>query len=339
MKNFFPFFVFMMATCILSVGCKDDNPDIQIGDERKFNLYFNYYNPTGLSPQVVLNSEFQSSPEIVIDSTDIYAGSIGNNQIEVEFNNVFLVSSDATGQINYEMEEVVVERYINGTWIEDVEFDYEFGRAVDLDMVMVLDASESLGADFPQIKDYVRSLMNQIYTEIPTAQIGIVEFSEDVSNYPLTNNVNYLNAFLDDIDQGQYTAMFNGMKLGIDMLQGSPNRTKSMITFTDGIDNQSQPQYDADYILNRLVGANGDGQITSYMIGLGQSLDKVTLDQLAVNGGVSRFPTDLGQLATVFDNFARTISAVHQLRFIPNQQMISEENQKSLRFVIKVKAI
>jgi hypothetical protein len=121
------------------------------------------------------------------------------------------------------------------------------------------------------------------------------------------------------------------------MLHSTHAESKAILTFTDGTDNNSDPQYTPAYLLSQLNGNPGDVPISSFTIGLDGNggVDKPVLDVLAVNGGASAFPRNIQELQGVFNAFSEGISTVYKLTYIRNQQVIPDTNPAKLRFVLK----
>lgn len=341
MKFKFPLFA-LAIVFVMVAACKKDDPDgdVQTGDERRFELYFTYYNPTGDDPVAIPNSAFQSSPEVIIDSSAVVSTNIGQNQNEVTFNNVSLLTpaTDGRTQVNYEIEDLFVEFYQNGEWYKDEEFEFGHSNVEDLDFVIVMDASKSLEGEFPQIQQFVKNFLAKLHTDISDVSVGIVDFATEVHWQQIQSNQAVTTAFIDGVELGQFTALYQAMDKGIDLFQGSTAKSKALLTFTDGIDNQTPPSINPETLLNRLTSPNND-RIASFMVGYSDSyVDPVTLENLAVNGGIATFPQTLQDLDEAFKDFSKTISSTHSLIYRPNGQIISSANPRNLRYVIKAKA-
>jgi hypothetical protein len=142
---------------------------------------------------------------------------------------------------------------------------------------------------------------------------------------------------MQSIKQGPFTTLYEAMNLGIQMLHNTPAESKALLTFTDGTDNNSDPQYTPAYLLEQLNGVSGNLPISSFTIGLDGNggVDKPVLDILAVNGGASAFPANINELESVFNDFSQGISTVYQLTYVRNQQIIPDTNPAKLRFVLK----
>lgn len=330
-------------------GCKDDSNDDgnTTASESRFEMYFSYFNPDGDNPTIMLNSEFDSSTEIIIDSSSVVTETLSGNQVQATFNNVAILrpANGGQAQVNYIIEDVSVEVYEDGEWYLDTEFEYSFSELSDLEMVMVLDASTSLGTQFPQIQSFVKKFVDNVYRDVNNVSVGIVDFAGYIDHQIIQGDQLIVNQYIDNIELRGDTKLYEGMDRGLDLFNlgdATPNnqpKTKAMVTFTDGRDNYSDTEsYNEGTLLNRLISdENGNSRVASFTIGMGDNINETVLRNLAVNGGIASFPSDLEALEGVFDDFASTVSTSNSLTYQRNDQKISAENAKSLRFVIKVK--
>ena len=233
--------VLALALLVFVTGCGKDevNPSPR---PTEFELYIDFWNPNGNDPQISFDKE-NSSPEIKIDFTKTFAGiAVPPNFTNVIIENVRLIDEN---NINYRIDEINAYEWredIND-WKQDVEFVMQFDQVQDIAVVLVLDASASLGDDFETIKTYATEFIAQILTQNTNAQIGIVSFSDQISSFGMTNNQTALNSYISSIEQGPFTSMYEAMDTGIDMLLNTNAESKAILTFTDGTDNNSGPGF------------------------------------------------------------------------------------------------
>ncbi|MCB0806396.1 MAG: VWA domain-containing protein [Bacteroidales bacterium] len=331
-------FLLILLFPLLMSSCKDDDPATpqQPNPNRQYYLYIDFWNPSGTDPRISFDEE-NSSTEIRIDFSQTFAGiATPPNFTKVIIDNVRIIDNNF---VNYKIDNITAYEFREdiGDWKIDVEFTMNYEPVGDLNVVLVLDASASLDEDFLKIKEFASDFVTRIFEDNPTAQIGIVDFSDQINSLPLTNNINELNEYIDGIEQGQFTTLYEAMKQGIDMLKASQADGKAILTFTDGTDNNSDPQYTPDYLYNALVVDTGSILINSFTIGLegNGGTDKVVLQKLAANGGAASFPESISQLESIFEKFSESISNVYNLTYLRNQQVIPEEDPAKLRFVFK----
>jgi hypothetical protein len=314
---------------LFSCGKDDAKPK-----EKEFELFIDFWNTQGTNPQIRFDAQ-NSSPEVRIDFSKTFAGiAVPPKYTNVIIDNVRLIDDN---NVNYHINQIDAYEWredIND-WKIDVEFVMEFDQVQDLAVILVLDASASLGDDFTNVKAFAYDFITKVLAEIPTAKIGIVDFSDEINSFGLTDNTTALSSYMQSIEQGPFTTLYEAMDLGIQMLHNTPAESKAILTFTDGTDNNSDPQYTPEYLMGELNA--GLVPISSFTIGLeGRGgVDKPVLDVLAVNGGASAFPDNINELQSVFNEFSAGISTVYQLTYIRNQQVIPDTDPAKLRFVLK----
>ncbi len=131
--------------------------------------------------------------------------------------------------------------------------------------------------------------------------------------------------------------MYESVNVGIDMLENMDAEGKTLLVFTDGTDNNSDPEYTPSFLLDKLNNSASDVRITSFTIGLeGKGgVDKPVLTDLAANGGSVAFPKNADELGKVFEKFSSSIANVYNLTYVRNQQIVPDSAKRKLRFVIK----
>lgn len=317
-----------LLVMIASCGKDDVNPSPR---PEQFELYIDFWNPEGDNPQISFDQE-NSSPEVKIDFTKKFAGiAEPPNLTKVLIENVRIIDEN---NVNYRIDEINAFEWRTNIddWKRDVEFVMQYDYVQDLAVVLVLDASASLGADFETIKNYANDFIQRILAQNADARIGIVSFSDQISSFGMTNNQTALQSYISSIEQGPFTSMYEAMDLGIEMLAESDSESKAILTFTDGTDNNSKPAYTPESVIAKL----SDKQITSFTIGLegNGGVDKPVLEGLAENNGAAAFPNTLKELGEVFEGFSQSISTVYNLTYIRNQQPIPTEEPAKLRFIL-----
>lgn len=328
-------FLFVIAL-VLFAGCSSNNIDPQNPKSKEFELYIDYWNPTGMNPQITFDAT-NSSPEVKIDFSKTFAGvAVPPQFTNVIMDNVRIIDNN---DINYEIDKITAYEWradIND-WKEDVEFTMNYTQVEDLLVIMVLDASASLGDDFAKVKQYASNFITNVLAETPNARIGIIDFSDEIHSFPPTNNKVALQNYIADIDPGPFTTLYEAVNMGIDILETSVAEGKSLLVFTDGTDNNSDPEFTAPYLVEKLNSVNGAIQINSFTIGLeGRGgVDKPVLEDLANNGGSAAFPKNIDELGEVFEKFSSSISNVYNLTYVRNQQVVPEVGKRKVRFVLE----
>ncbi|MCB9314469.1 MAG: VWA domain-containing protein [Lewinellaceae bacterium] len=303
-----------------------------------FELHIDFWNPTGSDPEISFDAK-NSSPEIKIDFSQSFEGiALPPNLTNVIIDNVRIIDNN---NVNYEIERITAYEFRDdiNDWKEDVEFIMEFAPIEDLDVMLILDASASLGQDFNRVKEFANDFINRIFAESSSSEIGVVDFSDVINFTPLTNNQSTLNSYVSNIQQGPFTTLYEAMDIGIDELQNNQAEGKAILTFTDGTDNNSAPQFTPSFLTDKIINDPNNIKINSFTIGFegNGGVDKPVLENLAANGGVAEFPKTIGELETVFEKFSKSISNVYNLTYIRNQQIIPQNDAARLRFVFETK--
>jgi Mg-chelatase subunit ChlD len=322
---------------VLSLGaCGKNGVDPNDPKSREFELYIDFWNEQGTSPQISFDA-VNSSPEIKIDFSKTFEGiAVPPKYTNVIIDNVRIIDNN---NVNYQIDNITAYEWrkdINN-WKNDVEFTMEYTQVQDLLIMMVLDASASLGPDIAKVKQYASNFISQVLTEIPNARIGIIDFSDEIHSFPPTNNKVALQTYISSIQQGPFTSLYEAVNMGIDFLDDGQAEGKALLVFTDGTDNNSNPEYSPSFLLAKLDNSSNNVRINSFTIGLeGRGgVDKPVLESLAANSGRAAFPKNIDELGTVFEKFSSSISNVYNLTYIRNQQVIHASDKARLRFVIK----
>lgn len=301
-----------------------------------YKLQLDYWNTTGSNPTIAFDLD-ESSPEVKIDYTQLFAGATsGTGLSNVVINNVRVLDAD---NVNYEIIDITAYEWRNdlNDWKEDVEFVMEYEQVEELAVVLVLDASFSLGDDFTNVKEFAKDFVTKTLENNPTAEIGIVDFAIEINSFPLSTDATAIFNYIDNIEQGQFTSLYEAMNEGIDMLEMSNKDSKTLLTFTDGTDNNSGPSFTSTSTYERLTNNASDAiKIGSFTIGLNGNggVDIPVLENLAANGGIAEFPASITELESVFTEFSNSISNVYDLTYIRNQQQISQSEPAQLKFEI-----
>ncbi len=151
-----------------------------------------------------------------------------------------------------------------GRWQRDSEVKAgtaSFSSTKSMVVMLVLDCSNSLGADFSKIKDYAKQFISTLGTQsghVGNIHVGVVGFSGMKQTFvkkpiPLNSlaRVEELNAYINNLRQGPQTALYYAMHKGLDAIEEHVSLAKNaysnfnfngafLVTFTDGLDNASR---------------------------------------------------------------------------------------------------
>jgi hypothetical protein len=239
---------------------------------------------------------------------------------------------------------IIAEKYINGKWTEDVEDNLKAKRSLNLQVVLVLDMSLSLGDDIQLVKNYAISAVERLLSRSSNGnnvEIGIILFAQNINKLDFTTNITTLRNFIGNATASSATKLYEGINTGIDLFYNSPKQpdARALILFTDGKNNsQSDAKFEnANFVESRLRQPFGKDQgfITSYSIGLDgkqDGVDREVLKKLALNGGISEFTNSSIDLQKVFGRIIDNAASVWTLVYDRNNSPIS--NPEKLRFRI-----
>lgn len=325
--------LFVVTLFFTACGGNGENPQPK---SREFELYIDFWNTQGNNPQITFDA-VNSSPEVKIDFSKQFAGvAVPPNFTNVIIDNVRIIDNN---DVNYQIDQITAYEWRADIddWKVDVEFTMDYTQVQDLAVTMVLDASASLGEDIEKVKQYAANFVTHLLSEIPNARIGIVDFSDQIHSFPPSNNKTAILNYIASIEQGPFTSLYEAVNTGIDILEGMEAEGKTLLVFTDGTDNNSNPEFTPDYLLQRLDNTSSDVRINSFTIGLeGRGgVDKPVLEDLAANSGSAAFPKNIDELGEVFQKFSSSIANVYNLTYVRNQQVIPDVDKRKLRFVIK----
>ena len=331
MKHSYLLFVLSILFCC----CKKDSPPVE-ATTKEFSIYVDYWNSDGESPEISFDPS-NSDSEIKIDFEETFGGEvIPPNLVDVIIDNLRII--DELNR-NYEIDSINAYEYQEGynTWREDVEFTMDYSSVESMDVVLVLDASDSLGNDLETVKTYAVNFIEKMYTEIPSVNVGVISFTDSINISPLTQDSTEVISFVENIEQGQYSRLYEAASVGVELLQASDSEGKALLIFSDGVDNFSSQGYTQASLLQELNTSTDDlVKINSFTIGLeGEGIkDNTVLTNMATNGGFAAFPESVDELDTVFEAFSRSIPNVYNLTYTRNKQIVSQDAAIRLKFVI-----
>lgn len=323
----------LLVTAVLLAGCSDNavfdppqpnpNPGPGNGGSRvTFNLQGNYANPPDRTASFTITSRDSA---LRIDQSRVSLLQIGN-RVDIILNN--LTISDT---VSYILDSVAVREEIRpGEFVRFSEFEAKRAALTRIAVVLVLDVSRSLGDDFPRVKSYAQNFVRLVKTNLPEAQIGVVAFATGLEVHNISNDTTAVLQYIGRLQQGEFTALYDAMNQGIDMLR-SPALVvdaRALVTFTDGRDNASRLDLNPpDSLVVRLNRAG----ISSFTIGFNarDAVDEQVLQQLAVKG-VFELASDVNRLRRVFDIFSRAVANIYRVTYTRNDQIISAP--RALRF-------
>jgi Mg-chelatase subunit ChlD len=305
--------------------------------------------PSNYTPMLIGNyindkSEFSFEvtsidPEGSVEYADAYADSVNGSSNEINIILERIKLRDKTQYCSIGSLKVE-ERRKNGKWYKDEEFNVSPPqRLTKIAVVLVLDVSESLGNKFGAIKEMAQNFTSEVFKKSAHARIGIVSFATDISVLNCCEDSAIVKSFINNTTQGHYTALYDAMLTGIEMLDtisAKDAEERALVTFTDGRNNYGIT--DPDSVKKVLEESNF--KINSYVLGLegkgSTNIDENTLNKLAHNG-VFRKANTLEDLEKIFNTFSKAITEIYQITYCRNDQEILQDDSLQIRFSFSVK--
>jgi hypothetical protein len=234
---------------------------------------------------------------------------------------------------SYTIKSVVAEERRSDTngWIVDTEFIlFPFQRLEKINVALVLDVSQSLGDDFDDVKSFAKTFVNIVFTTAKNPKMGAVHFSTNIFPLSLVSDSATINTFIDGAQQEQFTALYDAMLEGIDIVEADTAEGEAIVTFTDGTNNFGTA--DSGMVKSALFRSG----IQSYTIGfMGKgNLNEAVLKDLALNGGEYFEAETLKELEDVFELIALLVSDAITFTYRRNSQAIPASAPIGIRFLI-----
>jgi len=294
---------------------------------RDFVVWGDYTNVNRISPQFIVKADSSDLDNVSIGAIKT---TVSNGEVTIVLKNVSLFDTTGSYVIDSTSSVFVEEKREGRIWVNDSEFSHELQALTSIGVVLVLDESSSIGADFSDLKLFTKEFVQIINNNIPNTQIGVVAFSRQISSFPLTSNTEAVLQFIEGRALGENgTKLYDAMVTGIGFLKDLNLDGTALVTFTDGTDNLSSS---SSAEVARLL-TNSD--IKSYTIGLQGNLDEQLLADLAVRGESQSAPTVTG-LQRIFQKFSREITNIYNLNYIRNDQQIVDAMPIRFTFTGKI---
>lgn len=324
--------LFFLSLTIAFVACKKDSTD----PKTAFDIYIDFWNPDGSTPMIKFD-EALTSEEVKIDFEKPFEGvAINSLEAQVIIDNFRLIDDNYR---NYTITKIdAYEKNEFDEWIlQSAESTLEYTKTEGLSAVLVIDRSLSLGDDFVRVKENAVEFVNRLFEETNNkVEIGIVDFATDVKSMALSNNKTDVINYIQSLEIGGYTTLYQAVDLAIDMLIADTDaESKAILGFTDGADDTQDPVITATYLRDKMLNDESKRKISSFMIGFGSNVSGTALRTMSVNGGLYQLPGNTSELGTVFENFSRAIANVYNLTYTRRQTVIPEDSPAKLKFSIQ----
>ncbi len=185
---------------------------------------------------------------------------------------------------------------------------YELEPKHGHEIALVLDASESMReGGFDKANPYltrfdvVKNIVKDFIAKRHNDNLGLVVFGAySFIASPLTYDKHILSRIVSQLQigmAGQYTALYEAITQGVNLLKMSHSKSKVMILLTDGYSTQGVDKIPLDVALDFIKKEN----IKVYPIGIGREYNGAVLQKIAkVSGGVAFGATNAKELAAIY---------------------------------------
>lgn len=324
--------------------------------ERYKYYYFTYNFPPGGIPSVEKDSRSAS----VFSGSEFPRIQLAEHRLKINIPRflirdglgTYTVISDEAGSSPYDTNIVIrVEKLNKNTWEPDVEDTLSVIKSPDLDLVLVLDQSSSLGPELGTVRSSALQFIHETYLQIPNVRIALVCFTShhDVMSTGLMRRnqertlVDSLNYYLRKprFDPSA-TSLYYASDVGLSLLRDSSSReTKVLVVFTDGKNNdQPNANYeDSRYLLANLRSVGE--KVACYTIGLrgNGGIDGDELDLIAKTGnGSSYIIDDASSLESRFSLITSNVATFYTLSYSRNSSNVTLKNLFRARFHVSLNA-
>ncbi len=304
-------------------------------------LYAEYSNTAVSGPSLVFDPSISSSE--INFATNPTVNTLADSRIELVYSGVTFKEQKRV----YVIDEVISQRKGSTCWLVDDENTLTQTLSKELNIVLILDVSSSLGMNITEIKNSAKAMVTNILVSNPDANIGILKFSRGAVLESFTSSEATLHQFIDanstftdpnngstyELEGKMETALFESINEAIELLNSlSTDGGKGILTFTDGISNfQFDPQFQDEV---EIMDALSTSNISHYTIGYegnGNTVDRTILEGLAINGDFS-FPKNTSELDDIFIRFSNSVAAVYDLRYNTNDALLESPIQHRFLF-------
>ena len=226
---------------------------------------------------------------------------------------------------------VVTDRH--GRYVSDLPGEqfavYDNGRRVPIELFtnedtpvtvgLILDASGSMR---PKLGEVLAAAMAFARSSNPQDELFAMRFNDDVQRvmpqrpFLLASDLVDLEAAVKSVRAEGRTALYDGLKEGLDYLAGGNRPRKVLIVISDGGDNAS------DATLERVMARARESNAAVYTIGIydDEDIDKnpgVLKSIARTTGGERYLPRSPGELLTACERIAREIRGGYTIGYVP----------------------
>jgi len=250
-------------------------------------------------------------------------------------NFIYYTTQGAEGQYGESLWEDNLEISENGRMQQIHTPDQE--EALPSSVVIILDSSGSMKNTMEGVLSAAGTLIGELG---PNDKAEIIDFDSTVKvKTTFTGDKEKLNSVLKTIQANGGTALYDAVKDGISHAEGLMG-LKAVVLLTDGKDENAAGTGPGSKInLAELKEILKESQMPVYSIGLGEGVDKETLDTISdLSGGKAYYADTTEAVTQIYSDIIQYLHSLHRMWYSTSNGQF-DGTQRDIKFVHKHKGI
>jgi|GEM_PF-1169506 len=265
--------------------------------------------------------------------SEVYLHFVDASGFPVNF--IYYTTQDAGGQYGESLWEDNLEISENGRMQQIHTPDQE--EALPSSVVIILDSSGSMKNTMEGVLSAAGTLIGKLG---PNDKAEIIDFDSTVKvKRTFTGDKEKLNSVLKTIQANGGTALYDAVKLAIERA-GERRGLKAIVLLTDGRDENAPGTGPGSEInLAQLKEILEGFPIPVYSIGLGEGVDKATLDTISdLSGGKAYYAETTEAVSQIYSDIIQYLHSLHRMWYSTSNGQF-DGTQRDIQFVHKHKGI
>lgn len=250
-------------------------------------------------------------------------------------NFIYYTTQDADGNYGESLWEDNLEISENGRMQQIHTPDEE--EAIPSSVVIILDSSGSMKNTMEGVLSAAGTLIGELGS---SDKAEIIDFDSTVKvKTPFTGDKEKMNSVLATIQADGGTALYDAVKDGI-AHAGELMGLKAVVLLTDGKDeNAAGTGPGSEITLPELKDILKDSEVPVYSIGLGEGVDKATLDTISdLSGGKAYYADSTEAVTQIYNDIIQYLHSLHRMWYSTSNGQF-DGTQRDIQFVHKLKGI
>jgi len=320
------------------MGCPKNTPAPKGPDNSTETdlIYATYLYPSGQNPNLSIDPQTSSMVHFLYKN-NLTTDSFSKDRVYMKINDVYfqdgsnLYIIDPSAALN-SINPSVLDNNLNTWGPPDSETFIHIYSYTNLQCVLVLDYSGSLGPDRAILIKSAQNFCDSIKKIMPNAKIGLEIFADTIHEFNLSPNIGLVKTFMQTesskIVNQNSTPLYAAVAKGLNLIDTTDKKsTKAIIVFTDGYCNASynNQNYDpgSNIYISNLVTQYRQSGVRTFCLGLNgktaSGADVNTLNLFSQNGsGKSIIINGATQIGTAFNDFVKDISTIYYIQYDRN---------------------